>query len=157
MSFWTELIGLSECDGNDDSDNDGLADRFCRELNWSVDERDGDTIRLRFKNPDGGFRKVMITEYARGMIFSVCSHHIIQAGAIPPDFLAYLLTRNLIADIGFGMWGMQPGDRDMISFHLSYIALAGGLDAATFRDICQSLCEEALDFDRKVSQDRRLN
>ena len=38
-----------------------LVERFCRELGWTVDERQGDAILLHFNDPIVGVRKVAIT------------------------------------------------------------------------------------------------
>ena len=38
----------------------GRIDGLCRALGWSVDERDGDTVKLHFNDPLAGVRKVYI-------------------------------------------------------------------------------------------------
>lgn len=158
MSFWTNLIpGLAGSDGSSttyqagDSDR-GRIDRLCRELGWDVDEREGRKIRLHFKVPGLGVRKVNIV----GGDECVVTFHTYCLAAVPaddisPDLLAYLLCRN-ITDSGIGMWGIDVDDESDVTFHIMYQALGAGLDAAAFDYICKSLCKETADFEGKLRQ-----
>ena len=126
----------------------GRIERLCRELGWSVDERDGDSIRLHFNSADGYVRKVRISG---GDIVGFFAHSdaVFPVRSVPPNIMAYLLRRNL-EDSGAGMWGMIVNEDDDATFHVSYMALGDGLDAGMLKSICESLVNEAADFDSRL-------
>jgi hypothetical protein len=129
----------------------GRIERLCRELGWSVDERDGNAILLHFRAPDGEMRKVRISGGDNSMVgFITHSHAVLSADRVPPDLLGYLLRRNL-EDSGMGTWSITVDDDDNdVTFHLFYTALGAGLDAQTFEYICESLSSEASHLDDKL-------
>jgi hypothetical protein len=130
----------------------GRIERLCHELGWSVDERDGNAIRLHFNGPDGERRKVRISSGDKSIVgFYAHSDAVLPVHSVPPDLLAYLLRRNL-DDSGIGMWGIIVHDDDDVTFHLCYMALGDGLDAEALKYICESLIGEAADFDAKLRQ-----
>lgn len=134
----------------------GRIDRLCRELGWSVDEREGSVIHFHFNDPAGGIRKVRIADGDDCVVtFSAHSFAFIPPKNVTGEMLAYLLRRN-ISGSGLGMWGMYVDERNTVSFHLVYQALGEGLDAEALKYICQSLAIEATDFDGKMRQEGLL-
>jgi hypothetical protein len=124
----------------------GRIEQLCAELGWSVDERDGNAIKLHFRSG-----KVRISNGNKTLVgFSTHSNAVLPVDRVPADLLAYLLHRNL-DDCGMGMWGISvDDDDDDVTFHLYYVALGNGLDAEIFKYICESLIKEVADFDAKL-------
>jgi hypothetical protein len=166
MSVWRDIFeGFTEgvltaaayqqAYGNGACDR-GRIDRVCRELGWSVDEREGNVIQLHFNDPIYGIRKVRIADGDDCLVtFSTYSFAVIPAGNIPIEVLAYLLCRNLSGS-GMGMWGMHVDAGDNVMFTIVYQALGDGIDAPTLKYICQSLGSEAADFDGKLREAKLL-
>jgi hypothetical protein len=128
----------------------GRIDRLCRELRWSVDEREGNMIRLHFNGPDGATRKVRIQNGDGTCVtFSAYSEAVVPMKKVSNGVLAYLLRRNLDGS-GIGMWGIYVDDDDDVVFVLLYPALGDGLDAAALQQTCNSLLAEVADFDEKM-------
>jgi hypothetical protein len=135
----------------------GRIDRLCRELGWTVDEREGSVIQLHFNDPAGGIRKVRIADGDHCVVtFSAHSLAFISPKKVTGELLAYLLHRN-IKGSGLGMWGTYIFEQKTVSFHLVYQALGDGLDAEALKYICQSLVVEAVDFDGKMRQEGLLH
>ena len=128
----------------------GRIDRLCRELGWALDERDGDTIRLHFNDPVAGVRKVFISSGDSSLVrFSVFSYAILPEAKVPQEVFGYLLLRN--REVPFGGWQMiPPDDDDEVLFNLKYVAIGGGLTAAAFNAVCDSMVTEAIEFDDKM-------
>jgi hypothetical protein len=134
----------------------GRIDQLCRELGWSVDEREGSVVHLHFNDPAHGIRKVRIADGDDCVVtFSAHSFAVIPPRKVTGEMLAYLLRRN-ISGSGLGMWGMYVDERHNVWFNLLYQALGDGLDAEAFKYICQSLATEAADFDGKMREEGLL-
>jgi hypothetical protein len=134
---------------NGSAGDHGRIERLCGELGWSVDEREGNLVRLYFNSSDGERRKVIIGNGDGSVVgFSTYSKSALPAHRVPPDLLAYLMRRN-VDNSGIGTWGMDDDD-DEATFIISYMALGAGLDAEKFGYICESLSKEANDFDDKL-------
>src|SRR6266851_5877532 len=71
-----------------------LVERFCRELGWPVDERQGDAILLHFNDPVVGVRKITITCGDKLMSLRVWSASTMSARQIPAEIMGHLLLRN---------------------------------------------------------------
>ena len=136
--------------GSGNGSQRGRIERLCHELGWSVDEREGNSIGLYFNSSDGEMRKVRISNGGKSIVgFYAHSDVILPAHRVPPNLPGYLLRRNL-EDSGIGMWGISVDDDDEVTFHLCYMALGEGLNAETLKYICESLANEAADFDGKL-------
>jgi hypothetical protein len=134
----------------------GRIGRLCRDLGWSVDECDGNVIRLHFKSTAGCLRKVEIANGDDELVtFSTYSFAVLPACTVPGDVLAYLLRRNC-GGSGIGTWGMTVDDADDVVFHLTYLALGDGLDPPTLKFVCESLCAEAAVLDHKMREAKLL-
>jgi hypothetical protein len=70
---------------------------------------------------------------------------------VPPEALAYLLHHNANGD-GVGAWGMFIGENNLVTFHVTYSALAAGLDAGALKFICENLANDAVEVDSKLRQ-----
>jgi hypothetical protein len=146
------VSGAAKHARNGRSSDDGRIERLLHELGWSLDERDGNAIKLHFNSSDGDVRKVRISNGDKTIVgFSAHSDAILTADRVPADLLAYLLRRNL-DDSGIGTWGISVDDEEEATFHLCYMALGDGLDAQALKFICESLSNEAADFDNKLHQ-----
>src|SRR5436309_2634303 len=77
-------------------------DRFCQELGWSVDEREGQVILLHFNDPVIGRRKVAITGTDKTMTFRVWSAATMPARQVPAEIMGHLLVRNW--ELAFCAW-----------------------------------------------------
>lgn len=129
----------------------GRIDRLCRELGWSVDERSvtENAVYLHF-NTRYGLRRLRIADGEDSIVtFSAHSSAVIAARNVPADVLVYLLHRNVHGS-GLGMWAMTVDDRNNVLFHLMYQPFGDGLDSEGFKYICESLINEAVDFDDKL-------
>ncbi len=137
---------------NGTANGGGRIERLCRELGWTVDEQEGNVIRLHFNSSDGEMRKVRITNGDNSLVgFFVPSGAVLSGDRVPPDLMGYLLHRNL-NDGGIGMWGMMVNEDEdeNVTFINYYMALGDGLDAEALKYICESLTNEAADFDGKL-------
>ena len=124
------------------------AEPLCGQLGWSVDERDGNVIRLHFRDPVCGVRKVIVrADDASRVQFVVASAASMRT--VPNPVSEYLLTRNM--ELPFGGWSLtRNGDGDAL-FALIFLCLsADGLTAPQFKAICETLTGEARDFDAKM-------
>jgi hypothetical protein len=149
-----QLRSLPHTNGN--AHAHGRIDRLCRELGWTVDERDGRTVRLHFSGRNGGTRKVSVVDGDETIVTFVShSDAVIPAARVAPDVMAYLLRRNL-NESGIGNWAMHVDDEDKVMFALIYQPLGGGIDAQAFKYICESLVNEVADFDGKMRSARLL-
>jgi hypothetical protein len=124
-------------------------ERLARENGWCVDERDGDDRYLHFKSPLAGVRKVLVSRGDEALVvFCVLSFASIPGRDLPPEVAGYLLERN--AKVVLGGWHMVISDDDRAGFAVKYVALGPGLNAGLFKHICESLNEEAHEFDVKM-------
>jgi hypothetical protein len=144
----------SRSDNSTASDH-GRVERLCDELNWPLDEKEGDVIRLYFTGPDGEKRKVRIGGGDKSIVsFSVASDAVLPASRVSPEIMASVLRRNVGDDgsSGIGTWGAVTDDDDDVVFLLYYAALGDGLNAATLKYICESMSSEASTFDDKLRE-----
>jgi hypothetical protein len=154
MGSWTDMISDFAEGFVDSYRSVGRIERLCRELGWSVDEREGNKIRLHFNIAGGGIRKISIVNGDECLItFLAHSSAVFAADDISPKLLAYMLCRNLEGG-EIGAWGINidRNTRSLCSFHVIYRALGDGLNAAALQYICKSLCEETGDFEDKLRQ-----
>ncbi len=154
MSFFAELTNgfVEGIRGSVSGDQErGRIERLCRELGWSVDERDGQKIALHFKDPLAGIRKVYLSHGDEPLVMLVVySFAILPANRLPEEVIGHLLMRS--AEIGAGAWQMSvDGDGDAI-FCVRYTASGRGLTAAMLKYVCQGLVREAAGFDERMSK-----
>jgi hypothetical protein len=123
-------------------------ERFCQELGWSVDEREGEVILLHFNDPVVGRRKVVITGSDMTMTFRVWSTATISARELPAGIMAHLLVRNW--ELPLCAWHLFDAGNGNAAFALSSNMLVGGMDAGVFKHICETMVKEANAFDVKM-------
>jgi hypothetical protein len=126
-------------------------DALCRELSWPVDERDGNTVCLHFTDPAGERRGVYIEpngESAGVFVFCCFSNAVKHPEAFPAEVPLYLLVRNW--EMCGGAWSGNIDAAGSLRFCAEYVALAAGLNAAAFRNICEGLVNEVAAFDVKL-------
>ena len=127
----------------------GRIDRLCRELGWSIDEREGETVKLFFKDPLVGRRIVMIHSGDDVLVlFVVYSHAFVPAEKVPNSVAWHLLGRNNV--VAMGKWSADEAKDGDAVFALTYTALGEGLTAAALKYICQKMLGEAGEFDQKM-------
>jgi Putative bacterial sensory transduction regulator len=127
----------------------GRIARLCAEIGWDVDEQEGETIRLHFKDPLVGRRKVSIRNGDGALVgFLVMSHAINKATDVPDQVAGHLLVRNW--ELAIGTWEATVDDDGDAIFCVEYTALGAGLDSEMFKYICETMVNEALEFDRKM-------
>ena len=78
----------------------------------------------------------------------------LSARQVPSEVLGYLLNRN--AEMVTGAWQASLTGNGTVAFGVTYCALMGGLDAATFKLICEQIAGEAYLFDSKMRVARLL-
>jgi hypothetical protein len=124
----------------------------CGQLGWGIDERIGDGIILYFKDPLVNIRKVMIATSDSGQlaVFTVFSAADMPASKVPAEVMAHLLIRN--KDAVFPAWQLMENGNGNATFAVTYCALVPGLDAATLKVICETMCKEVHEFDAKLRQ-----
>lgn len=124
---------------------------FCRELGWSANERDGDMIKLHFKDDVVGTRKVVVSGGDDDLVtFAVVSMAVLEKDRVPDEIAPYLLLRN--GQLALGTWYAVIHDRGMVAFVLRYAALGAGLNAEVMRIICGKMVPEVTEFDRKMQR-----
>ncbi len=127
----------------------GHIERLCQELGWPIDERNGEGVVLYFNDPTLGVRKVLVTEGAKVMLISTFSGAVVPAARLPVEVMGYLLTRN--TQLAAAAWQASVMDNGgSVKFALAYCALIAGLDATTFKVICEAMVKEAHEFDVKM-------
>jgi hypothetical protein len=123
-------------------------ERFCQELGWSIDEREGEVILLHFNDPVVGRRKVAITGGDRTMTFRVWSAATMTARQIPVEIMGHLLVRNW--ELSLCAWHLLDAGNGNAAFALASNMLVGGMDAEVFKHICETMVREANAFDVKM-------
>ena len=125
-------------------------ERLCREVGWSVDEREDNGVVLHFTDPVVRIRKLTVSGGDTGKValFSVCSAVVLPGRQVPPDVLPHLLVRNTEMVIG-GWQAIVMGD-GTVGFGVRYFALAAGLDASMFKHLSETLVREVGAFDGKM-------
>ena len=116
MSLWRELCkGFTEgfitvvthTQFSSGRQSSGRIEQLCRDLAWTVNERNGNVVHLHFGNPPGRVRKVCIVEGDEWLVtFCANTYLPVPSRNVPGEVLAYLLRRNLTGD-SLGRWGMQ--------------------------------------------------
>lgn len=132
----------------------GRIDRFCRELDWSIDERKGKAIGLNFKCPVVGRRTVYIVGGDDPLVlFGTYSKVSFSTRQMPDDANCFALVHN--EKMPFGKWELDV-DGDEAKFRLSYNALAGGLNAEMLKVICLEFVEDAATLDKWMMKEGYL-
>lgn len=152
MGFLAELLGIAESNGTDDEKSPAdIIERLCRKLDWEVDERRGDRIRLHFKG-DGQVerRTVSIGCHEKLCTFLTLSMSTLYARDIPGDLPAAILRHN--GECLIGAWEMDLDDDGEVNFMCSYAIPAKLLSHKFFKTICTSLVAEASEFDRRLAE-----
>ncbi len=125
-----------------------LVERFCHELSWPVDERQGDAILLHFNDPVVGVRKVAITCGEKLMSLRVWSAATMSARQIPGEIMGYLLLRNW--ELALSAWHVFDAGNGNAAFALASNMLMAGMDAPVFKYVCESMVKEVHTFDQKM-------
>lgn len=124
-------------------------DALCGELGWSIDERNGDTIMLNFRG-DGvtELRHVLVVTCDDGDWFCFIANTRAEfpPHAVPDGLMAALLYRNKES---FGSW-YATERRGVIGFACHHSAHTAGLDADTFKFICDRLLTEVGNVEREL-------
>jgi hypothetical protein len=81
--------------------------------------------------------------------FTVFSTVTIPAEQVPAAALGYLLQRNREL---LPAWQMVVHDSGDVTFALYYCALASGLHQGVFKMLCETMIQEAHDFDAKMHE-----
>jgi hypothetical protein len=130
------------------------AETCCEQLGWSVNERpNAKEMRLRFNDPLIRYRYVEIGFADDGVYLAlrVFSAVWMPARMVPHAALGYLLERNGKLLVSWEVCIRQP-DNGIVGFAVSYFALAAGLRAEVFKSICQTMIQEAYEFDSRMYQ-----
>jgi len=129
----------------------GRIERLCRELGWSVAEKDDKKILLNFIDPVAGVRRIWIHGGDGPLVaLMVFSFAIVPAQNVPQQVIGHLLRRNY--EIPMGAWSVYVDDEDDAMFTVKYCALGAGLNTPMFKQICEQLIAEAVAFDHKMRQ-----
>src|SRR5260370_13663589 len=104
-----------------------LVERFCHELSWPVDERQGDAILLHFNDSVVGIRKVAITCGEKLMALRVWSAATMSARQIPGEIMGHLLLRNY--ELALSAWHVFDAGNGNAAFAQASNMLIAGVDA----------------------------
>ena len=151
MSLFKEFVegvtsGIVSAASESSSSSD-VVETCCQGLGWSVDERLGaEDVRLHFKDPLIGIRKVVVLggDQDGAVTFCVGSAVDLPLQEVPVVALAYLLERNREP---FVRWQMNRGGDGKVSFALCYSVPAPGLNPSMFKTVCETMVQEAHEFD----------
>ncbi len=122
----------------------------CAQLGWDIDEREGGTVKLHFKDTNAreGVRKVCISEGDSDLPHVFClSHAILPCERVPDQLPGYLLARNYHRVIG--AWSVCVTDGNA-AFLLEYSPLGDALSALALKVICEQMVAEVSEFDAKM-------
>jgi len=122
----------------------------CQELGWAIDDCPGaGRIALRFNDSVTRVRTVLVSIVEGGTMvsFTVASAVTMAAKEIPANILGFMLERN---SHRFAAWQVSIGDDGSACIAVSYRTLTPGLNAGVFGMICQSLLQEASEFDGRM-------
>src|SRR5216684_689748 len=98
-------------------------ERLCQALEWQVDENEGSIVRLHFKDPLAGIRKLRIHRTDGPLtLFAVYCFAQPAVRDVPAEILAYLLKRN--GELAVGAWELHFLDDGTVGFAFTYAALA---------------------------------
>ena len=134
------------------SHSGGVVEECCRQLGWSIDERlNANEVYLHFNDSLIRIRKVLVSLGNQGatVSFTVFSAVSLPARQVPAEALGYLLKRNGEMCLA---WQMRSRDDGNVSFALSYLAVALGLQHGTFKTICETMVREAHEFDERMNE-----
>jgi hypothetical protein len=126
------------------------AESCCQQLGWRVDERPhAHEMRLSFNDPLIRRRKVQLGFEDDGVYvaFRVFSAVWMPAKKVPHAALGYLLERNGKLLVS---WELCIGNNDNVRFALCYFALTAGLRPEIFKSICETMIQEAHEFDSRL-------
>jgi hypothetical protein len=142
--------GLSDAPGNGAGYRErGRIERLCHENGWDVDARDGEDRYLFFHSPFAEHRSVVVGRGDEALVvFTAMSFTVLPPQVVPPEVLGYLLQRN--EQIGLGAWRVSETDDEKLAFLVSYVAIGCGLTAGLFKHICETINQEANEFDVKM-------
>lgn len=138
MGFWDTIASVT---GN------GRLDRICRELGWTIDERQGDGIALYFNGDRITPRRTVVVIYPEGeqIMFFACNCRGEFLGHNTSDeLLGALLVHN--DKVTIGGWAARIDGRTL-TLSLQYTALAAGVDAASFKMICACMVKEVAEVE----------
>lgn len=125
-----------------------LVERMCQELGWPVDERDGSTILLYFKDPIIRIRKIAITSGDKVLGFTVCSEAVMNPRQLSAEIMGHLLVRNSKM-VGMA-WQIFESGNGNAGFSMAAAMLIGGMNSAMFKYLCETMVKEAIEFDVKM-------
>ena len=126
------------------------AETCCQQLGWSIDERPSpNEIWLSFKDSLIRRRNVQVGFGADGvyMGFRVFSAVSMPAKMVPHAVMGYMLERNGNLYVG---WEVCIQENDIVGFAVSYFALAAGIRPELFKTICETMIQEAHEFDVRM-------
>lgn len=129
-----------------------LIETCCQQHGWTINERPGaGKIALHFDDPVTGVRVVLVSIVECGAMisFTATSAVTMPAKEIPGSVLGYLLERNSHSIVA---WRVSISDDGSAIFAANYRALTPGLNPGVFKMICQSLLQEASDFDERMQK-----
>jgi len=127
----------------------GRIERLCRELNWTVDGRDGETLILKFNHKELGSRDVRIRHGDDILVeLMAMSHAFPKAEQVPEQVLGHLLSDESTQSIAG--WTVMVGVEERAIFALRYAALGAGLDAPTLKYLCETMIDDVCRFDLRM-------
>jgi hypothetical protein len=129
-----------------------LVETCCQQLGWSIDERpSARKMCLHFTDPLIRIRKLLVGIDDRGIYvgFTVFSAACVPPWQVPLEALGYLLERNGNPFVG---WQMCIADDGNVGFTVNYLALAAGLRPEIFKLLCETMINEAHEFDAKMDK-----
>jgi hypothetical protein len=131
------------------SNGQALVERMCQELGWPIDERDGTTILLYFKDPILRVRKVAINTGESVIGFTVLSAATLNPRQVSAEIMAYLLLCN--SKLGGSAWQMFESGNGNAGFSVAAYMLMDGMNSAMFKFLCESMAKAAHEFDAKLN------
>lgn len=148
MGFADAMVGIANAVNA--MNGRGRIERLCQQLGWPVDEREGDRIKLYFKDPVTGKRPVYIRNGDEPLVrFSAYSVTEIPVGQFPDQVLGHMLLQNCQRSLA--KWQFLNND-GVAALGVSYVALGDGLTAAAMKVICEELVDEVADFDGRMKK-----
>jgi len=126
----------------------GKIEHLCGQLNWTVDEREEHSFILHFRDPLVQIRRVVVVPRGAGVMVGSASATSIPAEQVRHEILGHLLTRN--SELGNLAWQASITQRGTANFCVRSYAFIEGLEAAMFKEICESLVTEVNLFDSKM-------
>lgn len=130
----------------------GVTERLCKELGWSVDERDGHFRTLYFTGDDiNKKRDVIIHEDdSNVIIFSGYASAQFQLSSLPNDLAAWMLARS--AKRGFAKWHLAETNSGEVYFATRYQTDPRSVNSRLFSLICKEFVCEIAEVERTFHQ-----